>query len=146
MVHPISSSLTQLLPALALLVLMAGAAPANAQQEIQKTAVYKREFFEYTGAARQDPFRSAVRGGEVGVRMDDLSLRGIVHHSDPSRSVAFVVMGGGDRRIQARVGESVGTVRFLAIHPDRVEVAVEEMGVSRREMLRIQRPAPAGES
>src|SRR5688572_12439581 len=120
MVHPISSSWTRVLPALVFLII-AAISPAAAQEGVEDAVVYEREVFEYPGGTRPDPFRSGMRTGDVGLRLEDLSLRGIVHHTDSARSVAFVMIAGSDRRIQAKVGQSVGTVRFLAIHPDHVE-------------------------
>ncbi len=129
-----------------LVVLASGAGTAEAQQVVDETIVYEREVFEYPGASRPDPFRSAMAEGDLGIRLEDLSLRGVVHHADPSQSVAFLLVEGSNRRIQAKVGETVGTLRLLAIYPDRVEVVVEELGVARRETLRIESPPRSGES
>lgn len=104
--------------------------------------IYEREVFRYQGAGRPDPFRSLLLDGNLGVRVEDLSLRGVVYHPDPSRSVAVLAQRGSTERIQARVGERVGTLRILSIQPERVEVVVEELGVSRRETLTIERPEP----
>jgi hypothetical protein len=138
-------------PGLAVLlvpVLLLVANSASAQQApegTEATMVYEREVFQYPAAERPDPFRSLLRDGDLGIRVEDLSLRGVVHHADPSQSVAFLLVQGSDRRIQARVGERVGSLRVMNIYPDRVDVVVEELGVSRRETLRIQSP-PAGSS
>ena len=129
-----------------LLAFVAGVGTVEAQQVVEETVMYEREVFEYPGTTRPDPFRSAMVDGDLGIRLADLSLRGVVHHADPSQSVAFLLVEGSDRRIQAKVGESVGTLRLLAIYPDRVEVVVEELGVARRETLRIQSPPKSGES
>jgi hypothetical protein len=53
--------------------------------------------------------------------------------------VAVLTTKDSARRIQARVNQRVGTVRILAIYPERVEVAVEELGVSRSETLHIEK-------
>ncbi len=121
-------------------------APAAAQEPgvLPPELEYEREVYTYPRGARPDPFRSLLRDGDLGVRIEDLVLRGIVHHPDPSRSVATLTVEGTNRRIQARVGEVVGPLRVVAIHPDRVEVVVEELGVARRETLSIARPEPGG--
>jgi hypothetical protein len=117
---------------------------AAAQEAAEPTVVYEREVFQYRGGGRPDPFRSLLREGDLGIRMEDLSLRGIVHHSDPANSVAVLSQAGTNRRIQARAGERVGPLRVLAIHPDHVEIVVEELGVARRETLRIERSESTG--
>lgn len=119
----------------------AALAPTGAQaQEVDADLLYEREVFEYPRAGRPDPFRSLLGDAELGVRVEDLTLRGVVYHSDPSQSVAVLTQAGSDRRIRARVGERVGSIRIVAIQPDQVDIVVEELGVARRETLRIVRP------
>src|SRR5690606_32157662 len=101
--------------------------------------VYEREIFSYTAEGRPDPFRSLLNDEELGVRVEDLTLRGIVHHSDLAQSVAVLSLAGSERRLRLRVGERVGGIRVLAIYPGRVELVVEELGVTRRESLRMIR-------
>jgi hypothetical protein len=141
---PVQHSKTAtMLPLLVIGALMVLAAPAAGQSGADPAVVYEREVFQYPAATRPDPFRSLLRDGDLGIRVEDLSLRGVVHHADPSRSVAFLLVAGSERRIQARVGERVGSLRVLSIMPDRVDVVVEELGVSRRETLYVQSP-PSG--
>lgn len=119
----------------------AALAPKGVQaQEVDADLLYEREVFEYPRAGRPDPFRSLLGDAELGVRVEDLTLRGVVYHSDPSQSVAVLTQAGSDRRIRARVGERVGSIRIVAIQPDQVDIVVEELGVARRETLRIVRP------
>jgi hypothetical protein len=122
--------------------LLLAAGPVMAQEAAagEPTIAYEREVFQYARAQRPDPFRSLLTDGDLGLRLEDLVLRGVVYHSDPLRSVAFLMVQGSERRIQARQGERVGTLRILGIHADRVEVVVEEFGVSRRETLHIEIP------
>lgn len=122
-------------------------APAAAQEArgvAPAELAYEREVYTYPSGARPDPFRSLLRDGDLGMRVEDLRLRGIVHHQNPAQSVAMLTIQGTDRRVQARVGDIVGPLRVLAIHPDRVEIVVEELGVARRETLRIARPESGG--
>lgn len=116
------------------------AAPGVALGQQGTAEIYEREVFGYPGSGRVDPFRSLLEDEGLGIRIDDLTLRGVLYDPDPARSVAFLTDTGSSRRIQARIGERVGTLRVLAIYPERVEVAVEELGVSRRETLRIEQP------
>jgi hypothetical protein len=109
----------------------------SGQQPGEEIEIYRREVFSYPGSGRPDPFRSLLKGGDMGVRLEDLMLQGVVHHEDPSQSVAVLVQKGNPRRIQAKVGERIGTIRIVSISRDRVNVAVEELGVVRRETLVI---------
>ena len=106
--------------------------------------VYRREVFRYTGVGRPDPFRSLLGSAELGVRVEDLALRGVVYHPDPSRSVAMLVREGAERPIRARVGDRIGGIRILTIRPNSIDVLVEELGVARRETLVITKATPKG--
>lgn len=100
--------------------------------------IYEREVFQYPRGGRPDPFRSLVGTGALGLRIEDVAVRGIVFDPDPAQSVAVLTVAGSDRPIRARVGDRVGGIRILAIHPRRVDVLVEEFGVSRRESLQLR--------
>jgi hypothetical protein len=63
---------------------------AEAQAAPDSLASYHREVFQYQRAGRGDPFRSLTRGEELGVRLEDLALRGVVLHEDPTQSVAVL--------------------------------------------------------
>ena len=110
---------------------------AAGQQPAALSTNYEREVFEYSPAGRPDPFRSLL-DGDLGVRIEDLALMGVLFHPDPSMSVAILSQVGSQQRLQARVGERVGTVRVMAIRPQEVDVQIEELGVARRETLRIR--------
>jgi hypothetical protein len=126
------------LPAVAAIGMLLTSAPAAAQRMTDEGGLdYGREVFHYGGIGRVDPFRTLIEEG-AGVRIEDLSLRGIMHHEDPALSVAALTQNGTDRRIQARIGQRIGALRIVAIYPDRVEVIVEELGVARRETLRLE--------
>ncbi|HET7275744.1 MAG TPA: hypothetical protein VFI91_11320 [Longimicrobiaceae bacterium] len=126
----------RLLLALSLVVaLVASAAPASAQGET--TVVYHREVFDYGAEGRPDPFRSLLETANLGYRFEDLSLQGVVYNPDPRLSVAVLTQTGSERQVQAHVGERLGSIRVLAIHPRRIEVAIEEFGVTRRESLEL---------
>ena len=129
------------------------AAPAVAQSAAARGAqgdsviVYRREVFRYSRAGRPDPFRSLVAASEVGNRLEDFALRGVVYHSDPSRSVAVLARAGTARPVRARVGDRIGGIRIVTIRPQSIDVLVEELGVARRTTLQITRtPAKGKES
>ena len=143
--------------ALLALALAALAAPATAQSSAppasgvrsapsDSTIVYRREVFRYFPSGRADPFRPLVGDAELGIRLEELALRGVVYHSDPSRSVAVLAREGQPRLLRARIGQSIGGIRVLAIRPNSIDVLVEELGVARRATLQILRaPAAKGE-
>lgn len=114
------------------------AAPAAAQSADAGEIVYRREVYQYQRGVRPDPFRSLLGSVDVGVRLEDLTLRGIVYNPDPRESVAILVESGTDRRIRARVGERVGAITVLAIQPRQVDLVVEDFGVPRRESLYLK--------
>lgn len=123
-------------------------APADAQSRARARAdsvtVYEREVFEYSREGRADPFRSLLQSADLGIRIEDLSLAGVVYHPDPARSVAILVQEGATRRIRARVGERVGAIRVAAIRPRSVDLIIEELGVARRETLELRTAAKKG--
>jgi type II secretory pathway component PulC len=129
-------SVTAMLAAATLL----GFTTADGQDALEAAdTIYQREIFYYNAAGRVDPFRSLLEDATVGMRIEDLALRGVVHHADPARSVAILAHAGSERRIQARIGEQFGSLRIAGIHPDRVDIVIEELGVARRETLRLER-------
>jgi hypothetical protein len=107
--------------------------------------VYDREVFRYDRGGRPDPFRSLLTNEELGIRTEDLTLLGVIFHPDPSQSVAVLARRGVDRRLRARVGERLGSVRVVGINQRSIDVVVEEFGLARRERLEIspsqERPA-----
>lgn len=126
--------------ALALLIVFT--APALAQDP--PIPIYRREVFDYNAQGRRDPFRSLVNTADLGVRVEDLTLRGVVVSRDARRSVATIEQQGTDRRIRARVGDRIGGITVVAITPRSVEVVIEEFGVPRREVLPLKRAANPG--
>jgi hypothetical protein len=122
----------------------AQSAPPAVATGVDSAVVYRREVFHYSATGRPDPFHSLVGSADLGVRVEDLALRGVVYHPDPSRSVAVLAREGVERPVRARVGERVGGIRVLNIRPNSVDVLVEEFGVARRETLQITKATPKG--
>lgn len=125
-------------------LLLALVAPLPAQTAGDTVVVYRREVFAYPAAGRPDPFRSLLNSEEFGLRLEDLVLRGIVYNQDPRQSVAVLSQTGSDRRIRVRVGQRIGGLRIVAIHPRRVDVVVDDFGVARRESLELKRETETG--
>jgi hypothetical protein len=138
---------------LAALLLLA-AAPAGAQEGIAAAEdpaepaamatlaerdVYRREVFRYQAAGRPDPFQPLLSGDEIGVRAQDLALEGIIHSTTPGASVAIFALPGNAGRVRLRVGQRVGSVTVVAIHPRRVDVREDQFGVSRAYSMQLQR-------
>lgn len=138
-------SSSHLLLALAAAALFAAAPPpAAAQSPADSALVYRREVFGYPGRGRPDPFRSLLRSAEMGLRFENLVLRGILYNADPALSVAVFSELGSERRIRVRVGQRVGGIRVTAIQPRRVDLLVEEFGVARREVVEIKKEPNPG--
>jgi len=115
----------------------------------RREIIYTREVFHYAGARRPDPFRSLLGTAELGVRPEDLTLVGVIYSTDPRSSVAVFLQRGATRRVRARVGDRIGSMTVVAIHPRRAEVVVDELGVSRRVSLQLRpvsTPATEGDS
>lgn len=108
------------------------------------TVVYSRELFRYSGLGRPDPFRSLMGSAELGVRVEDLALRGVVYHPDASRSVAVLSRVGAERPLRAHVGDRIGGILVVTIRPNSIDVVVEEFGIARRETLQITKATPKG--
>lgn len=124
-----------------------GAAPARAQEAAASNGtrmIYEREVFEYPRGARPDPFRSLLGSMDLGVRFEELTLRGIVYHSDPRESVAILAQTGNARRLRARVGDRIGAMTVVGIYPRRVDLVIEEFGVPRRETLILKAEPETG--
>jgi hypothetical protein len=119
----------------------AGAAPAPAvEAALPEGEVYRREVFRYPGAGgRPDPFQPLLRGEEMGVRVQDLRLVGVVYSGDARNSVATFALPDTTQRVRLRVGQRLGSVTVLRIQPRRVDVREDEMGVSRVYSLELER-------
>ncbi len=102
------------------------------------TVVYERESFRYDRAGRPDPFRSLLGTEELGVRVEDLTVRGVIFNPESQLSVAVLWDEANKRRIRLRTGERVAGITVVGIYPRRVDVRVDEFGVSRRETLYLR--------
>ena len=121
-----------------------GAQPPPPAEETE--LVFEREVFQYPSFTRPNPFL-ALDGESSGPRFEQLSVIGIMHSQTPSASVAVLSTGGvsvaedgtvspvdGDA-YYLRVGQRIGNVTIVEIHPERVVVDVEEFGLMDRRTL-----------
>ncbi|HEX8273831.1 MAG TPA: hypothetical protein VF615_14430 [Longimicrobiaceae bacterium] len=104
--------------------------------------VYRREVFQYPRGARPDPFRSLLSSEEMGYRIEDMRLTGVIYSPNSRVSVAVLTESVSKKRFRLKVGERLGGITVAAIHPRQVEVVVNEFGVVRRETLQLRRPDP----
>lgn len=115
---------------------------ASAQAKDEPPVVYRREVFQYPRGGRPDPFRSLVTAEELGYRVEDMQLTGVIYSPSPRMSVAVLTETQSKKRFRLRVGENIGGITVAAIYPRRVDVVVNEFGVIRRETLQLYRPPP----
>lgn len=121
-----------------------GAQPPPPAEETE--LVFEREVFQYPSFTRPNPF-VALDDDSAGPRFEQLSVIGIMYSQNPSASVAVVSTGGvsvaedgtvspveGDA-YYLRVGQRIGNVTIVEIHPERVVVDVEEFGLMDRRTL-----------
>ncbi len=113
-------------------------APAPAAT-LPESDVYRREVFRYQAGGRPDPFRPLLAGDDMGVRVQDLRLIGIIHSSNPRASVAVFTLPSDSARVRLRPGQRLGAVTVVAVHPRRVDVREDALGVSRVYSLELQR-------
>ncbi len=118
------------------------AAAVPAEPALPEAEVYRREVFRYPAGGRPDPFQPLLGSEEMGVRVQDLRLVGIVYSGDPRASVATFTLPDSAQRVRLRVGQRLGSVTVLAIQPRRVDLREDEMGVSRVYQLPLERARP----
>ncbi len=113
--------------------------------EIQETpgtataGAYQRELFAYPGGdERRDPFAPLRAGEEMGPRFTDLELSGIIFAPEIG-SVAVLVDRATMRRYRVREGEWLGDARIDDIRTDEVRFTVSGFGLTRAEVLRVNR-------
>ncbi|HEX7240954.1 MAG TPA: hypothetical protein VF263_11850 [Longimicrobiaceae bacterium] len=114
----------------------------RAQASDAPPVVYRREVFQYPRAGRPDPFRSLVTPEELGYRVQDVQLTGVIYSPNSRLSVAVLSETATKKRFRLHVGERIGGITIAAIYPRRVDVVVNEFGVIRRETLLLHRPEP----
>ena len=114
--------------------------PATPPATLPEADLYRREVFAYQAGGRPDPFQPLLGGDEMGVRVQDLRLVGIIYSGNPRASTAIFLLPDTTQRVRLRTGQRLGSVTVVGIHPRRVDVREDELGVSRLYSLELQRP------
>jgi hypothetical protein len=131
--------------------LVAAAQESPPPEREQPELVFEREVFQYPRFQRRNPF-TALSAAETGaVRFEQLDLMGIIWSENPSESVCVLGTGNltidedgtGAQRAEgdawyAHVGETVGNVKIIEIHPDRVVVEVELFGIAEQRVMHLE--------
>ena len=99
--------------------------------------VFEREVFHYPVENRRDPFRSLADQEHLGPLFDDLTLRMIIHSSQPGQSVALLA-DGAKKVYRLHKGDIIGNATVLDIGETRVLFAVEDYGNRRQETLELK--------
>lgn len=132
---------------LALIALLAGAAPVAAQDPAPADTTRRdsasialvREVFAYEGGGR-DPFISLLRSGDVRPLIADLKLVTVVYDGVyPARSVAVLRDVITTRRYRVKTGDIVGRLKVTQIRPREVVFTVQEFGYERQQSLQLSR-------
>ena len=124
--------------------LLAAAEPAAAQSPADSFSVYRREVFRYDRRGRPDPFRPLLTAVDLGFRVDELRLVGIVYNPNPRQALAVFAPNDSSPRLRLRVGQRVGNITVTQIQQRAVQVRVDELGTSRVETITLRRYPPQG--
>jgi len=151
-------ALTKMMRALVAIVLLGGAASANAQQPVaaatptvanadpaakpaqptpEPKLVFDREVYAYASNARRDPFKALAGKESLGPLFEDLKLRGIIYSAQPTLSIVLL-QDGSKRMYRMHRGEVVGNSRIVEIKPLMVRFAVENFGMIKYETLELR--------
>ena len=125
----------------------------------QTELVFEREVFRYPEFQRRNPFHALDAGDTGAVRFEQLRVGGILFSNDPSLSVVTltnteltVTEDGSGVQVSegeswhAKVGQTVGNVRILEIHLDRIVVEVEEFGIAEQRIMQLETRRMGGTS
>ncbi|HET6231027.1 MAG TPA: hypothetical protein VFE05_13220 [Longimicrobiaceae bacterium] len=125
----------------------AHAAPARSQAPPRDTvAVYRREVFSYDPRGRPDPFRPLLSPVDLGIKLEDLHLTGVLYNPDPRYSMAvFAQTDSTAPPLRLHRGQRYGNLTVVAIYPRRVDVRVDQFGQSRVESI-ILRTRPTAQA
>lgn len=107
--------------------------------------VYRREVFRYQPGGRPDPFQPLLNSEDMGMRAQDLRLVSIIYSSNPRAAMAVFALPDSSQRVRLRVGQRLGAVTVVAIHPRRVDLREDAFGATRmysQELVRTRTPVP----
>lgn len=100
---------------------------------------YQREFFDYDGAGRRDPFKPLLDldSDLQGPRFEELVLTGIFKGEDGD---GMVVVEDARKGYFLKRDDVVGKATLVAFDDEQAVFDVRDYGISRRETLKLQRP------
>jgi len=100
---------------------------------------YRREVFNYQGAAR-DPFGSLLNENSSSSSVHDLRLVGVIYDPRGGSSMATIRDKNNPRPFRVRRGDTIGRLRVIQIREREVVFQLEEFGFERQEILALTRP------
>jgi hypothetical protein len=97
---------------------------------------FRREAFSYERSARRDPFLSLLHSNDLRPMINDLKLVAVLY--DPvGRSWAVMRDMTTKEQYRVKVGQQLGRMRVIQIHPKSVTFTIEEIGFSRQQTLAL---------
>ena len=97
---------------------------------------FRREAFTYGRSARRDPFLSLLHSHDLRPMINDLKLVAVLY--DPvGRSWAIMRDMTTKEQYRVKVGQQLGRMRVIQIHPKSVTFTIEEIGFSRQQTLAL---------
>jgi hypothetical protein len=97
---------------------------------------FRREAFSYERSARRDPFLSLLHSHDLRPMINDLKLVAVLY--DPvGRSWAVMRDMTTKEQYRVKVGQQLGRMRVIQIHPKSVTFTIEEIGFSRQQTLAL---------
>jgi hypothetical protein len=97
---------------------------------------FRREAFNYERSGRRDPFLSLLHSHDLRPMINDLKLVAVLY--DPvGRSWAVMRDMTTKEQYRVKVGQQLGRMRVIQIHPKSVTFTIEEIGFSRQQTLAL---------
>ena len=97
---------------------------------------FRREAFSYEKSGRRDPFLSLLHSNDLRPMINDLKLVAVLY--DPvGRSWAVMRDMTTKEQYRVKVGQQLGRMRVIQIHPKSVTFTIEEIGFSRQQTLAL---------
>jgi hypothetical protein len=97
---------------------------------------FRREAFKYERSGRRDPFLSLLHSHDLRPMINDLKLVAVLY--DPvGRSWAVMRDMTTNEQYRVKVGQQLGRMRVIQIHPKSVTFTIEEIGFSRQQTLAL---------
>lgn len=98
---------------------------------------FSREIFSYDPSGRRDPFMSLLASGDLRPAYTDLKLVAVAYDPTGRKSVAVMRDVSTNDQYRVKVGQTLGRMRVVQIHPKSVTFTIDEFGYSRQEILAL---------